>query len=199
MTGRFPDAHELLEEANEILGELGLTLQFAVSHPEALVAMLEGDLDRAEKRLREGYELLERMGERNVLSTTAALLARVVLDQGRFDEALHYADRTREICAADDLTTQAIWRGVSARVLAHRGADEQARQLAQEAVAIVKRTDHVRSEGDALADLARVLWQAGDAEGARELGRQASACYERKGDEVSAANMGALIASVEER
>ena len=52
------------------------TLTAAVSHNEPVVEMLAGRPEVAEARLRGGYERLEAMGERAVLATTAALLAR---------------------------------------------------------------------------------------------------------------------------
>ncbi len=189
MAGRFEVAYALLEEANAILGELGHTMQFAVSHPEALVAILDGDLERAEKRLREGFDLLETMGERGLLSTTAALLARVALDRGCFDDALRYAEYSEETSAPQDASTQAIWRGVKARVLARRGATEEAERLAREAVAIVHGTDHLSTQGDALCDLTDVLVLAGRVESALETGHEAVGRYERKGDRVSARRM----------
>jgi class 3 adenylate cyclase/tRNA A-37 threonylcarbamoyl transferase component Bud32/tetratricopeptide (TPR) repeat protein len=187
MAGRFGIANALLEDANAILGELGLTMQFAVSHPEALVAILQGDLDRAEDRLRLGYERLESMGERGVLATTAALLARVALERGRPGDALEYAEQAETLGAQEDAWTQTTWRCVKARVLAERSEPAHAEQLVREAIAIAERTDDLSSRGDALADLADVLRRSGNAPAALEASQQAAACYERKGDEVSVA------------
>jgi class 3 adenylate cyclase/tetratricopeptide (TPR) repeat protein/predicted Ser/Thr protein kinase len=193
MAGRFGVANALLDDANAILSELGLTMQWAVSHPEALVAILEGDLDRAEERLRIGYERLEEMGERPLLSGTAALLGRVYLEKESFVDALHYAERAAEIAAAEDAWTQAIWRGLKARILAHQGATREAERLAREAVAMTERTDDLSSRGDAIAGLADVLARAGSPAAALEAARQAIACYERKGDVVSAARIRKLV------
>ncbi len=62
--------------------------------------MLAGRPEVAEARLRGGYERLEEMGERAVLATTAALLARAIEAQGRDEEADHYCRVSRETAAA---------------------------------------------------------------------------------------------------
>jgi tetratricopeptide (TPR) repeat protein len=193
MAGRFEIAHALLDQANAILGELGLSMQFAISHPEVLVAMLEGDLRHAEERLLEGYERLEQMGERGLLSGTTALLARVALEQGRYEEALRWSSQTEEIAAADDAWAQSIWRGVRARALAREGIRDEAVRLAREAVAIAERTDDLCSRGDALSDLAEVLERVGDLAAARASRRQAVSRYALKGDEVSAGRVRRLV------
>ena len=76
MLGQFDHARSLILEANAILGELD-RLQSAVSHHEALVELLAGDPAAAEALLLVGYGRLEEMGEKSLLATTAAMLARV--------------------------------------------------------------------------------------------------------------------------
>ena len=72
---------------------------------------------------------------------------------------------------AEDLATQAIWRGVRAKVLARRGRHEEAEALAREAVALVEPTDLLTDQGDALLALAEVLeLRGGRAEAAAAAG-----------------------------
>ena len=118
MTGEFEHARALVAEANAILAELG-RMEQAVSHHEAQVEMLAGRPGTAEERLRSGYEALEQMGEHAVLATTAADLARVVLEQGRDAEAAALCAASERLAAPEDVATQAMcaasapacWRG----------------------------------------------------------------------------------------
>ena len=73
MEGRFEEARSLLVTSDAAFEELGLTLSTAVSHHAAMVELLAGDPAAAERRLRRGYAALEEMGDKALLSTTAAL------------------------------------------------------------------------------------------------------------------------------
>jgi tetratricopeptide (TPR) repeat protein len=114
------------------------------------------------------------------LSTYAPQLGRSLCRLGRYDEAEPLAQRGRELGAEDDLITQALWREVQARVLAHRGELEEAQRLAREAVAITDQMDDLNSQGDALIDLAEVLEAAGRGQEAQAALLQALDRYERK-------------------
>ena len=96
-------------------------MQSAVSHHEALVEMLAGNPAAAEERLRIGYERLEEMGEKSLLSTTAAMLAEAVHTQGRYEEAATFCAVSQATADPGDLVTQIIWRGVRAKLLARQG------------------------------------------------------------------------------
>ena len=96
MEGRFDRARELQAISAATFEELGLTLSLAVSHTEAgTVELLAGDAAAAEQSLRRGYQALEQIGERNLLSTTVALLAQALLAQQRDEEAERLARRAR--------------------------------------------------------------------------------------------------------
>ena len=136
MNGHFDLARSLLATSNGVFEDLGLTLNAATSHNEALIEMLAGDPAAAETSLRSGFEALKQMGEQAFLSTTAAFLARAVFAQGRVDEAEELAQLSAQLAAPGDLLTQVLWRGVQARVLARRGRLEDAEALAREAVAL---------------------------------------------------------------
>ena len=75
-----------------------------------VVELLAGDLATAEREARTDYEFLERQGETYFLSTMAALLARVVRDQGRDEEALALSRTAERTAAEDDLDAQVLWR-----------------------------------------------------------------------------------------
>jgi hypothetical protein len=176
MQGGFAEARELLAEAAAARGELGLTLHSAVSHHAAIVELLAGDPAAAERSLRTGYAALQEMGDRALLSTTAAFLGQALIAQGRAEDAAQAAATSAELAADDDLLTQSLWRGVRARAL---GAGGEAEALAREAVALAQRTDFLNHQADATADLAVVTH-----DGAAMA--EAVALYERKGNAVAA-------------
>ena len=133
MTGRFEPARQLLAESDAILEELGFTIHSA---PEwaAFIALLAGDPATAEGALRAGYERLTAMGESQLLSTTAALLARAIYEQGRYEEAYEFTEASASAAAVEDVVTQIGWRAIRARILASQGRIDEGEKLAREAV-----------------------------------------------------------------
>jgi predicted ATPase/class 3 adenylate cyclase len=187
MVGRFELARQLLATSNAVYADLGLTLNAATSQNEAVVELLAGNPAAAEESLRKGYRALVEMGERWFLSTTAAFLARAVLEQGRDQEAQDLAQMSAQLAAKGDLLSQMLWRGVYARVLAKRAEAEEAEALAREAVALAEATDFLNHRADALLDLSHVLEASnrrGEAVGAASA---ALRLYELKGNTVAAA------------
>jgi DNA-binding SARP family transcriptional activator len=186
MTGDFDLARRLVREAHAILDDLG-RMDNAVSHHEAFVELLAGRPAEAEARLRPGYDELERMGERTVLATTAAMLAQAVYAQDRLDEADALCRVSERIAAPEDVTTQALSRGVRAKVRAREGDMEEADALGREAVRLLEATDLLSARGDVLLDLAEVLRLGGRAAEAEVAARRGLELFERKGNLVSAA------------
>jgi DNA-binding SARP family transcriptional activator/tetratricopeptide (TPR) repeat protein len=187
MNGDFDQARRLVRQGNEILDELELDrLQSAVSHHEAMVEMLAGQPAVAEERLRPGYARLEGMGERALLSTTAAMLARAVQAQGRSQEADAFCLVSERTAAPEDFSTQVMWRGVRAKLLGQDGRLDEAAALAREAVRLAEPTDMLTIRADALVDLAEVLDLGGPPVEADAAAREGLALYQRKGDQVSA-------------
>ena len=81
------------------------------------------------------------MGEKNYISTVAALLADAVYRQDRLEDAERYAAESAEVAAHDDVTSQALWRTVRAKVAARGGSVEEARRLATEAVELARTSE----------------------------------------------------------
>jgi tetratricopeptide (TPR) repeat protein len=197
MDGRFDRARELLATSHAAFEELGLTLSSAVSHTAAgTVELLAGDPVAAERSLRTGYSALEELGERNLLSTTVALLAQALLAQQHDQEAERFADLSEELAATDDLITQVLWRGARSRSLARRGLIDEAERLAREAVALAQRSDFVNDRGDALVELALVQRQAGHLDDARAALAEGLRLYELKGNVVAAERAKAELAAL---
>jgi tetratricopeptide (TPR) repeat protein len=117
----------------------------------------------------------------------AALLARIVRDRGRDDEALRLTMTAEGLAAADDVEAQALWRSVRAPIIARAGDPAEAERLARDAVGLARDTDVPVLQADTLADLAEVLDLAGRTDEARDAIVEALGLYATKGDVVSAA------------
>jgi tetratricopeptide (TPR) repeat protein len=158
MQGSPEEARRLCVRAKETFRELGLNLTLAVADMyTGMVELISGDPVAVERELRPGYEALTEMGERGALSTMAAMLARALYLQGRYDEAEDLTSVSREAASLDDVISQVKWRGELAKVLARRGEMDSAEALAREGVKLASSTDFPLLKGHALDDLAEVL------------------------------------------
>ena len=193
MRGEFDTAFGLLDESEATLAAISPSLDAAVSHPEVYVSMMAGDLDRAERHLRQGKRELQRLGERAVLASTEGYLAQVMLLAGRDAEADRAARRCARLATTADAGAQCAWRRVRARLLSAQGRHRQALTLAREAVQIVANTDHLNSQGDAMVDLAVVLAADGSQREAAEALATGVDRYRAKGNVVSATEAGSAL------
>jgi class 3 adenylate cyclase/tetratricopeptide (TPR) repeat protein len=197
MSGNFERARALAAEARAMLEDMGRSVASVSTSVESCGAeILAGDLAAAERDLRRDYEALTEIGEKYLLSTVAAELAGVLVEQSRFDEAEDYSEVARELAAEDDLDSQARWRWVRARVLAQRGETDEALALATDATRLLSRTDSLVVRADALVALSRVSALAGRRDEASASAMHALELYERKGDVVSARKARELVAEL---
>ncbi len=194
MTGQFDLARNLLATSNAVYADLGLTLNSATSQSEAMVELLAGNPAAAEQSLRKGYRALEEMGERAFLSTTAAFLARSILEQGREEEAEEYTNVSARLAARGDLLTQILWRSIRARLFSRRGQMQEPEALAREAVAMAQATDFINYKADALLDLAQVLKASQRIDEAVASASEGLHFYQLKGNTVSASATRAWLA-----
>jgi len=192
MKGEFELAERLLEQAGEMLHELG-GIGSGVSHLEAWVRLLAGQPALAEARLLADVETLSSMSAGDALATTTALLAQVVYAQGRMGEAGELCRMTERRAAAEDTMTQVIWRGVQAKILAREGRCDEAEVLAREAVALAEPSDLLLHRGDAMLDLAEVLRTCERSEESDHAARTALELYELKGNAAAAARARPLL------
>jgi ATP/maltotriose-dependent transcriptional regulator MalT len=192
MKGEFEIAERFLEQAGELLQELG-GIGSGVSHLETWVRLLAGQPALAEARLRADVETLSSMSAGDALATTTALLAQVVYAQGRMREAGELSRMTERRAAAEDTMTQVIWRGVHAKVLAGAGRCDEAEALAREAVALAEPTDLLLHRGDAMLDLADVLRTCERTEESDHAARAALELYKLKGNAAAAARARLLL------
>jgi tetratricopeptide (TPR) repeat protein len=176
-------ARTLYDDTRRTLVELGWQMQAAlVSLSSGPIELLADDPVRAEAELRRDFDALDGMQERNFISLTATLLADAVYRQGRFDDALELCTFGRELAAPDDLAVQIIARSVAGKLAGRAGDHETGLACAREAFDLIDGTDDPSGQGDALVDLAEVLYLAGDREGAAARARAASARYASKGN-----------------
>jgi DNA-binding SARP family transcriptional activator len=184
MQDQAATAQATLDRAKSQLDTLGPTMAAAITEPAAFIAMLAGDPVTAEMHLRHEYESLSRMGEKRLLSTSAALLARALVAQGekRYAEASQLVEVSQQAAGGEDLSDRIIGQGLSARILADRGRYGEARELASTAVALAAQTDLLSQHADAWLDLAHVLAASGRGAEARAAATQARDLYQRKGN-----------------
>jgi DNA-binding SARP family transcriptional activator len=184
MQDNVADAHATLNRAQGLLESLGPTMTAAITQPAALVAMLAGDPAVAENHLRLEYESFDGMGERRLLATTAAKLAKAIAAQGqhRYDEALDLLVTSRAAAAGEDRSAQVVGQGLSARILADRGHHREAEELARTAAVLAAQADMLNEHADTLLDLAYVLAAAGQSQQAQAAATQALHLYRRKGN-----------------
>jgi class 3 adenylate cyclase/tetratricopeptide (TPR) repeat protein len=198
MRGNVDEARNLYRRSRAMLEELGWTFLAAqTSFDSGPVEMLAGDLATAESELRRDYETLQRMGETNYISTTAALLAEVLYRRDDLDEADEFTRVSEELAARDDVSSQFRWRGVKGKILASRGRFEEGETLVREAIELIGGSDDINSRGEALMDLVDVLRLAGRPAEAAEAAREALSLFEAKGNVVSAGVARATVQELE--
>jgi class 3 adenylate cyclase/tetratricopeptide (TPR) repeat protein len=198
MRGDFDEARRLYAKARITLEEMGRSvIASSTSLDSCGVEMLAGDPAAAERELRRDFEALSAMGERYVLSTVAVELARAVGAQGRQEEALGLTRVAEELSAADDITSQALWRVVRGTILARQGESGEAIGLASAGLDLLRRTDAsvVRDEG--LVEVAEVMRVCGDPGAALELLREALGLLERKGNVAKAATVRSALETLD--
>jgi class 3 adenylate cyclase/tetratricopeptide (TPR) repeat protein len=197
MVGRFEEAHVAVARSSALFEELGTPMAVvATNQATAETLRLEGRLDEAERLLREMHEAYDSIGETGFNSTICGVLAQVLCDRGRFDEADVFSEKSRSLAAKDDFASQALWRMGRGRVLAASGASEEALRLADEAVEIMERTDYLVFQGDGHEVRGQILEAAGRGDDARAAFEEALARYERKGNVPAAERIRSTLAAL---
>ena len=196
MRGDFARGRELYETQRQMLADLGPSVTaMSTSIERARVESLAGDLAAAERELRADDAALDELGERYFRSTVVAMLAGVLTEQGRTDDALAMVVAARELADDDDVLSQVLWRTASARLLAHGGDPNGAVVEAERAVDMAAASADIDLLGDARSVLGEVLHGAGRTADAHLQWQQALALYERKENLVSAEKARARLAS----
>ena len=167
MQGDFEEARRGYRSSRRALEDLGWAYDAAIVSLDAgPIELLAGDPAAAEAELRTDYEALTRMGDRNFVALTAALLAEALYRQGRFEESAECVAYAEGVASVDDLGAQVLWRGVTAKLAAREGDHERASTLIDEARRLIESTEDPSGQADLLVDLAEVRRLAGDDAGA---------------------------------
>jgi tetratricopeptide (TPR) repeat protein len=116
-----------------------------------------------------------------MLSTVSAVLAEVLYELGRDDEAEEWTRRSEQLSSPEDVLSHALWRATRAKVVARRGDPDEALRLSTESVDWARRSDSLFLLGDCLFARGEVLRLLGHSNEARPVLEEALAVYERKG------------------
>ena len=186
MNGDFEIARDLYRQARNTLRELGQGVHAASTGLDVIIVeLLAGDLAGGEAEVRADYAFLQEHGETYFLASMAALLARIVREQGRDQEALDLSIAAEEAAAEHDLDAQVRWRTVRAPILARVGKFNEAKELAESALTIARKTGLPILQADALFDLAVTRLLSDEIDGASAALAEARALYRSKGDRAS--------------
>jgi DNA-binding SARP family transcriptional activator/tetratricopeptide (TPR) repeat protein len=184
MAGRFPKAHALAARQKRIFADLGLRFMAArFAFAIGSVEILAGDFEAAEREFRAGYELFAAMGEQSQSLTFAAMISRVVYDQGRYEEAELWAETAAAAPERNAPVRSRPWfsRTVHAKLLARGGELERAEALARTALADHEASDEFEEQAVMLMDLAEILVLANRPDDAVPVVEEATRLYDRKG------------------
>lgn len=193
--GRWPAARRMLDSARRSLTQLGLRhALLEVDLYAGIVELIAEAPEAAVPPLRRAYDGFRRMGLDAGAAEAAALLARARLALGQHDEADELCVESERL-GGQDLRASIAWRTVRAQLLASRGDQEQAREIAEAAVALAEPTDALVDKGDAFLALALVLEAAEDGDGAGDAAERAVRLYERKGASALAERARKLVGS----
>ncbi len=188
MTGDFEQARQLIADARRILRET-VRARRPVAHivlRAGHVGLLAGDIESAEALLRDALRRNTEQREPEQVSVIAAELARLLLRQGRVDEAEPLARTSREEAPVESVGSQMAWRTACALLLARSGAHESAEVLAAEAMDMAP-SGFLNLSADAAAVRAEVLGLAGHRRRSIEAAEAAHRLYEQKGNLMGAA------------
>jgi tetratricopeptide (TPR) repeat protein len=195
--GRFDEARARHAQQAARYEAVGLSdVPAWVSQETGWVEILAGDPEAAERLLRDGFEVLERMGAKGQKQAVGVYLAQAAYLRGKYEEAERVALESEELDPfAIGMVTVALC--ARAKAVARLGRADEGEQLARKAVALIDQTDFLIDRGDARMDLAEVLHLSGRFDEARELLREALQLHEQKGNLVSAERVRELLVELE--
>jgi tetratricopeptide (TPR) repeat protein len=195
MSGEIDAARERWGRALGSVLELGDVNAIGyVSQEGAVIELLADDPAAAEAIARRSFDLLSSVGS-SVASVAADQLAEALYRQGRFDEAEEMTRFSEDFGMAADDPFSAPWMLVRGKILARRGAFDDAETLARNGVALLSPTGFLIDRASSLVDLAEVLGRSGKREEAERSLQDALALFEEKGNVVSAAKVRELLAA----
>ena len=181
MEGSFEAARTEQAKCVQIFRDLGLLIEVAeAAQSGSQILAWGGDPTAAADLLAAASAELESVSERSLLPTHRGMLARLLVEAGKLDEAETEAIASRDTAQRDDLFTESLWRSALAMVLSRRGDAQGADRLALEGVTIVADSDFWNTAWTFTAR-ADILAAAGRHEEAEQAMARAIDIYERKG------------------
>ncbi|MGH2676936.1 MAG: ATP-binding protein [Actinomycetota bacterium] len=175
--GRFEEARRFARRYREILRENGQEANWADSSECAAdVELLAGDVDEAVRLVTEGQRRYDEMGISD--PTILPFLSYALYVAGRWEEAEEPAVRAIE---GGHRLWGMVGQSVLARVRARQGQGEEAVRLAQEAIDVSRRTEHLGFQGRTHMAMAEVLEILGRDEEAVPYREEAVRVFEQKG------------------
>jgi hypothetical protein len=118
---------------------------------------------------------------------------RCFTSKGSYEEAEKFTYRSQQATASDDIWSQLRWRGARAKLLAQRGAGNEAVRLVDEAVELAAGTDWLNMQAKLLKDRGDVLWAISHRLESMQSFEEAARLFERKGNLVSTAKVRTLL------
>jgi class 3 adenylate cyclase/tetratricopeptide (TPR) repeat protein len=186
--GRSEDAHAAIDRGRQTFADLGQRRWLEMAKAiEAEIAREEGHLEQAEGLLRSVHAFFQDQGDANNALQIAYVLADVLCDMGRFEEADLLASEVARDAPSDDQEVQVAWRSVRSRTRTAGGDAAGAVPLAEEAAAIADSTDFVLLQAEAHRRLGEALHGAGRVDDAAASLGTAVERYEAKRASVPAA------------
>ncbi len=132
---RFAEAEDDYSAARELFIELGNSTREAVmTMMVGRAAFAQGDVDRAEKLLRDAVRALKGIGDRGSLCEAQRALAMVLVEQGALDEAERFALEARETVGPEDRVSVSSTKLGLGVVRAAQNRDAEAEKLMLKAV-----------------------------------------------------------------
>jgi class 3 adenylate cyclase/tetratricopeptide (TPR) repeat protein len=181
MLGRFDEAWDLLDRADEIGQQMHAGRESAALSHRGTVALLADHPEAAAPAFAAAFERLMSVEDVGHASTSAGELAVACLRMGRDEEARRWAGECRDLSASDDVLNQHLWRRVDAVLSARERRDDDAKNLIGEAVEWVLRTDSLIDLADVYLCESEVHALAVRPDQARRALSRAAEAFERKG------------------
>jgi class 3 adenylate cyclase/tetratricopeptide (TPR) repeat protein len=133
------------------------------------IAQVRGDAALAEKRFREAIRMFKSLDDRAFLCESQRMLAQLLTEQGRLDEAERLALEARETVGPQDAVSQVTTRLALGVVRAAQGRDEEAEELLRGAVHTLSSTPFRFAEPETLRALIQFLRERGRDDEAAEF------------------------------
>jgi class 3 adenylate cyclase/tetratricopeptide (TPR) repeat protein len=181
LQGRLDEGWALLEEARSGLTELGLVWGLTgIAFIGGRIAWFAGDLDRAERELRQGVDAFAAMGERARQSSLMIELAAVIRERGLLADAERLAEEAALLAPAEDVHPAVSQASVRGSIHACRGELAEGEHLLRRALSLIETTDFLDQHTLVLLDLAECLELAGRTADAVPLVERALALTRQK-------------------